>query len=538
MADTEAVSQTPRIVAGAVWVAALLLAPLPTVWAADAHLSDAERRGKEIYLAGSSPSAEPLIAVLGENRLRLPGRAVTCGGCHGHDGTGRPESGITPYNVTWKYLTKSYGHIHDSRLQHPPFTEQSLKHYLRTGIYPGGGKGDPSMPSYEVSDRDLDDLVAYLRRLGEDVDPGIGERHITIATVIPSTGPLAEIGGTIRDVLEAYFGEINGQGGLYGREIVLVVHELAPDPDSAPGILRTWLAAQQPFALISPFTPNMEAAVISAASDEQIPLIGPWTLYPVRTYSRNRYVFYLYSGLAEQVRALIGFAGARLAVEQPRVGLLYPDADSLAGVVDAIDAACRSEGWTLIEPEPFPTAAHDPDASVLKLREAGANLVISLAVESELRSFLESAVNRDWSPHVLAPGVLSGKLVVDAPERFDSRLYFAYPTLPQDRKPWAMREVAKLLTTRAQSHTQAAVSAYSAATVFEEALRKAGRDLGRRKLTAALEKLYRFDTGLTPPVTFTPNRRIGANGAYVVGFHAGLGSRSDFLESAQWIDVE
>jgi len=497
MADTEAVSQTPRIVAGAVWVAALLLAPLPTAWAADAHLSDAERRGKEIYLAGSSPSAEPLIAVLGENRLRLPGRAVTCGGCHGHDGTGRPESGITPYNVTWKYLTKSYGHIHDSRLQHPPFTEQSLKHYLRTGIYPGGGKGDPSMPSYEVSDRDLDDLI-------------------TIATVIPSTGPLAEIGGTIRDVLEAYFGEINGQGGLYGREIVLVVHELAPDPDSTPGILRTWLAAQQPFALISPFTPNMEAAVISAASDEQIPLIGPWTLYPVRTYSRNRYVFYLYSGLAEQVRALIGFAGARLAVEQPRVGLLYPDADSLAGVVDAIDAACRSEGWTLIEPEPFPTAAHDPDASVLKLREAGANLVISLAVESELRSFLESAVNRDWSPHVLAPGVLSGKLVVDAPERFDS----------------------KLLTTRAQSHTQAAVSAYSAATVFEEALRKAGRDLGRRKLTAALEKLYRFDTGLTPPVTFTPNRRIGANGAYVVGFHAGLGSRSDFLESAQWIDVE
>jgi len=524
MADTEAVSQTPRIVAGAVWVAALLLAPLPTVWAADAHLSDAERRGKEIYLAGSSPSAEPLIAVLGENRLRLPGRAVTCGGCHGHDGTGRPESGITPYNVTWKYLTKSYGHIHDSRLQHPPFTEQSLKHYLRTGIYPGGGKGDPSMPSYEVSDRDLDDLVAYLRRLGEDVDPGIGERLITIATVIPSTGPLAEIGGTIRDVLEAYFGEINGQGGLYGREIVLVVHELAPDPDR-PG-LHAWHSqdvARRPTA-VRPDQPlhaehggrgdlgGVRRADPAHRSVDPLPrpdvLSQPLRFLPVLRARRAG---------AGPDRVCRRSAGRRAAARR---------------------AAVPRRGWTLIEPEPFPTAAHDPDASVLKLREAGANLVISLAVESELRSFLESAVNRDWSPHVLAPGVLSGKLVVDAPERFDSRLYFAYPTLPQDRKPWAMREVAKLLTTRAQSHTQAAVSAYSAATVFEEALRKAGRDLGRRKLTAALEKLYRFDTGLTPPVTFTPNRRIGANGAYVVGFHAGLGSRSDFLESAQWIDVE
>ena len=49
-----------------------------------------------------------------------------------------------------------------------------------------------------------------------------------------------------------------------------------------------------------------------------------------------------------------------------------------------------------------------------------------------------------------------------------------------------------------------------------EALIRAGRDLSREKLVTTLEGLYDFDTGLMPPLTYGPNRRIGAQGAYVV----------------------
>ena len=36
--------------------------------------------------------------------------------------------------------------------------------------------------------------------------------------------------------------------------------------------------------------------------------------------------------------------------------------------------------------------------------------------------------------------------------------------------------------------------------------------LSREKMVTALEDLYEFDTGLTPPITYDPNRRIGARG--------------------------
>jgi ABC-type branched-subunit amino acid transport system substrate-binding protein len=526
--------------AGALSAVILLGLPSPALQAGDVELTDAERRGRQIYLEGTSPSDRRISVAMGEQRLPLPARAATCGGCHGHDGTGRPESGINPYNVTWKYLTKSYGHVHEDGLEHGPFTPESLKDYLRTGVYPGGGRGDPSMPVYDMSDEDLDDLVAYLQRLGDDADPGIGSATVTIGTVLPPAGRFGELATAIRQLLEACVADVNSQGGFYGRELALVVHELADDPALAPGVLRTWLAAQQPFALVSPFAPDMEAAVGEAAAEEQILLIGPWTLYPENTFSRNRHVFYLYSGLAEQLRSLVRYADERLEIENARIAVLAADTTP-AALLEAVRDAVRGAGWQVLPYEPFPVRAFDAETVSERLRRTGADIVVSLAVDRELRSFLEAAAASGWTPHVLAPGALAGDLVVAAPAQFDERLVCAYPTLPNDRTPWGVGELSRLLADvdGGESHVQAMISAYSAVTVLTEAMRRAGRNLGRRELTAALEGFYQFETGLTPPITYTNNRRIGANGAYVVEYQIEPpDERAELLRSAPWIEVE
>jgi len=62
----------------------------PAVSAGD--LSPQEERGKQIYLAGTSPREEPLAAYAGEDSTCLPGFAATCASCRGHDGHGRPEA--------------------------------------------------------------------------------------------------------------------------------------------------------------------------------------------------------------------------------------------------------------------------------------------------------------------------------------------------------------------------------------------------------------------------------------------------------------
>jgi ABC-type branched-subunit amino acid transport system substrate-binding protein len=520
-----------------VFVALLVFGGTP---AYSADLTAAERRGEEVYSEGTSPAGVPITAFLGEgeDQLELPGEAAVCGSCHGHDGSGRPESGVLPSNITWNYLTRSYGHLHPGGVEHPPFDEESLRHYLRTGIFPGGAKGDPSMPVYEISDRDLDDLIAYVKRVGRIPDPGVSEDAIRIGTVVPSEGALGEIGATIREVIEAHFGSVNRTGGIYGRSLELVVCELPASGASTAEAVEEWLGREAPFALVSPFSPRSDVELQSVLSSHEIPVVGPFTLHAIRKFSMNRRVFYLYPGLSEQFEALVRSVATRPELSKPKVAVLYPDGEELDELLAVLGKAVRRQGWDEMEKEPFSPATFDASGSVDRLRRLGVDLLIALGLEQELRELLTAAAEQSWSPHVLASGALMGDGLLDVPESFETRLHLAYPTLPQDRKPWAMQSVSRLLygNERAGAHPQAVVSSYSAATVLVEALRRAGRKVGRKELTAELEKFYEFDTGLTPPITFTSNRRIGARGAYVID--PAMLEEGRLPESVAWVEAE
>ena len=70
-----------------VLAAVMLLASMP----AAAELSDAERRGKQIYFEGTSPGGGEITAVVGDEAALLPASAMPCSSCHGSDGLGRPD---------------------------------------------------------------------------------------------------------------------------------------------------------------------------------------------------------------------------------------------------------------------------------------------------------------------------------------------------------------------------------------------------------------------------------------------------------------
>jgi hypothetical protein len=63
----------------------------------------------------------------------------------------------------------------------------------------------------------------------------------------------------------------------------------------------------------------------------------------------------------------------------------------------------------------------------------------------------------------------------------------------------------------------ARASAWAAGEVLGEGLRRAGRSVSRERLARSLEALSGFETGLLPPLSYGPVRRVGAAGAWLVG---------------------
>jgi ABC-type branched-subunit amino acid transport system substrate-binding protein len=131
---------------------------------------------------------------------------------------------------------------------------------------------------------------------------------------------------------------------------------------------------------------------------------------------------------------------------------------------------------------------------------------------------MKEAANVKWFPQIFVQSGTASPTLFDAPTGFEGRVFCTFPTAPADQTDEGIKEF-RLLGEKyklQQKHLAAQVSAYSSAKILIEALKRVGKDLSRERLIQALEGFYNYQTGLTPPISYGPNRRIGAMGAYVV----------------------
>src|SRR5215208_4096938 len=135
------------------------------------ELSPEEKGGKAFYLRGESSSGQEIIAMMGE--IDVPATTLTCAGCHGARGEGKTEGGVTAGNLTWANLIKPYGHTHPTGRKHGPFDEASFVRAVSEGTDPSKNVMLAAMPRYQMSPEDMADIVAYLKRIEDDHDPGL-----------------------------------------------------------------------------------------------------------------------------------------------------------------------------------------------------------------------------------------------------------------------------------------------------------------------------------------------------------------------------
>lgn len=514
-----------------------ILCASSSVATAQNPLTLSESRGKQIYVQGTSRSGKDILAYVGDESIEVPGSAMACANCHGFDGQGKPEGGVSPSDITWEALTKPYGAVHADGRRHPAYSERGLELAISRGRDPAGNKFLNVMPRYQMSQEDLADLILYLKRLGKDRDPGISEDKIVIGTAIPATGPFAEMGQAVKAVTIAFFAELNSQGGIYNRHVELKFSETAETPAATRANLERFLKDEQIFALTGTFIAGAEKEIVPLLAQQEVPLIGPLTLNPQIGFPLNRQVFYLLSGSSGQARALISFIAGKTEPKSPAISVVYSRSEMNTNVLEAIKDQSTKDA--LGPPQVFDYGAgqFDAVATIKQLRQTSPDVVFFMGSTQELLSFMNEAEKLRWSPKVFLPGGAAGAEIFDAPVSFDGKVFFSFPTSPADQTAEGIKEFRALaekykLPSR---HLAAQISAYSAAKILVEALKRVGKDLSREKLIQTLEGLYEYPSGLTPAITYGPNRRIGAMGAYVVTIDL---KGKQFVPVGGWVSID
>ena len=474
-------------------------------------LTPAEQIGRRIYHDGIDRAGRPIEAKVAGSATPLKGKAMSCANCHGEDGRGRPESGVDPGDVTWTDLTKPYGHLHANNRRHGSYDRANFIRAMRDGTDPGGNVIEPAMPRYALDDADMDALIAYLRRLDRQVDPGIADTTLTIGTALPVAGRLNETGGAVQRVLQGYLDGVNARGGVHGRRLQLVVEPVGDDAATARAAIERLLAQDKVLALVAPLTARVEREVTEAVDKARTPLVGPLTLYPESRANSSLYVFHLLPGVAELAEALAAHLHPVLALGARPVVLLHAPTDEGKTIAQAVEERLRARGYSALFAEP----AGAPADVAARLKPRDASAVIVLSPGSGLTALARATATAGLRPYWLVPAPFVPPDVLAWPAELDGRVLLAYPSLPTDRTA-AGQALLQSLGGGDRVHQAMQVAALGAAAVLVEGLSRAGRDLSRQKLVAALEGLQAFDTGLMPLIGYGPDRRIGSYGAYAV----------------------
>jgi ABC-type branched-subunit amino acid transport system substrate-binding protein len=471
-------------------------------------LAPDEARGKQIYSRGTSASGAEITAALGEDRsgsgTEVSAAALPCGGCHGADGHGGKEGGVRPSDITHEALGRAAaaGSEGGGR-RRPAYDDHKLIRAITLGLDSGGNRLHVAMPRYRLTRQDAADLLAYLKRLGHEEEPGLAAGAIHLGVLLPGAEGPGTPGEALRSALTARGAEVNRQGGIYGRRLDLRFVPLPAGGTERGTALAAALAADPPFALLAVSLAGDEAGIAAAAATAGVPLITALTPRPREDFPLNRQVFYLTPGLAEQVAALVAAAARELPPGERSLAVVPAAAPELAALAGTAAAAARERGFSVATVAPAGAAEDaelnaDMNAAALLLLDGGAGA----------RELLRRAAARGRHPLVLLPAALVGDDFLAAlPAAWRERLIVALPMPP----PSALAAAGV-----PSHHAALQKAAVAALAVLIEGMERTGRELTREKLIASLETLYRFDAGLGAPVTFGPNRRIGARGAFLM----------------------
>jgi ABC-type branched-subunit amino acid transport system substrate-binding protein len=269
------------------------------------------------------------------------------------------------------------------------------------------------------------------------------------------------------------------------------------------------------FALVGSFEPKGSASTNEYLRRSGVPLVGPVTLSPAATSAANRYVFYLLPGFSDQARVLVDFIGAKGTIS--RIAVVYTIGEFDQDALTAVKAQAKLYTMSVVAEQRYNAGALSSPALLQMLVEARPDCILFFGIAADFLAFGEEMERAKLQAVLMSSAVMVGRGAFRLPPGMAVRTFLSFPSSLPGREDFA--PFLGLMQKRGVPLRSAAFQsvAYAAAAIMAEGIRQAGKQLSRDGLVNALEQLRGFKTGVIPPVSFGPNRRVGAAGSYVVG---------------------
>ena len=120
--------------------------------------------GERIYYTGISAKTGPIPRSGGPMWVYHTGvGCVACHGIHGRGGVPVMMGTAVPEDIRYDVLTGKVQEPGGGKMDHPPYADATIKRAVTQGLDSAGEPLDWTMPRWQMSEADLNDLIIYLK---------------------------------------------------------------------------------------------------------------------------------------------------------------------------------------------------------------------------------------------------------------------------------------------------------------------------------------------------------------------------------------
>lgn len=514
--------------------------------------------GKRMYMEGRLASGELMSGtVVGD--VKLSGEQVICVACHRRSGLGSTEGQEAVPAVTGDLLYQPL-RLPTSKppfapTLRPAYDDATLKRAIRNGIRSDGKALGELMPRYDLTDHELDSLIAYLKDLESNPATGVTDQEMHFATVI--AGPVdPQTRKAFLDVLETYFEQKNRETRHETdrsdhapwhkawamqpyRKWVLHLWELEGAPESWPVQLEARYQEQPVFAVVSGLGTGRWEPVHRFCEANRVPCLFPNTDLPVIDET-DFYSVYFNRGMALEADTVAQhLADAGLATRP--LNQLFDPADPRAetAAYRFRERMMRWGGRVDDSPLTVPGAPTDAAWQAFLHDAAGEPAVVWLGSDQLGGFWRVWASQMDQGPaRLYLSTTLFGTRPDAIPPELRERVFLVHPSEIPSRVPRLLaRSRGWLKAKRIESPEAAQVqaNAFFALKVAGEGAKRIRGFFNREYFLERIEHMAENATftSVYPGVSLGPRQRFASRGAYIAQL-APAGSH-DLIPVGDWI---
>ncbi len=311
-------------------------------------------------------------------------------------------------------------------------------------------------------------------------ESGISDERILFGQSAAFSGPARELGKNMRIGIEAAFQEANAQGGVHGRQLILLSLDDAYEPEAAIANTQRLIEKEGVFALIGAVGTPTSRSATPIAENAGVPYIAPFTGAAFLREAKWQNVINLRASYNQETEAMVARLTTDLGIK--RIAVMYQD-DSFGragyrGVRQALER--RSMEPVAIGVYPRNTTA--VKTGLLNLHSANPDAVILIGAYQPVATLIAWARHTGLDPVFMTISFVGSNALAEELGRAGAGVFVTQVVpFPTDEIPRVGIAYRRALATHAPEATPGFVSyeGYLAGRLAIVALERCGREVDR-----------------------------------------------------------